>query len=129
MRFDFVGLAKLDVDATAVRQRARHTGRKVLIRVSEAFVMLVAILVLFGIGSGVAMVPENGNELFPLVIGFELLKGRALGRRDDQGDILFEPARKGVIWFHLDLARFFVRRFVLFDLLRGRGRGLLHSLR
>lgn len=55
------------------------------------------------------MVPEDGYELFPLVVGFEFLKSRALSRRDDQVDIFFEPAREGIVWFRFDLARFFVR--------------------
>ena len=72
------------------------------------------------------MAPEDGYELLSLVVGFEFLKSRALSRRDDQGNIFFEPAREGIVRFRFDLARFFVRRSSLLDLFRRPG---LHCLR
>src|SRR6185503_19339885 len=91
---------------------------EVLIRVSDTFVMLLAVFVLFGIRRRITMFPEDRYELLSLVVGFEFLKSRTLSRRDDQGNIFFEPAREGIVRFRFDLARFFVRRLSLLNLIR-----------
>jgi len=68
MRLDFIGLAEYDVDAATIGLPSRDTGSEVLVGVGDALVVLFLIFVLFGIGSGVAALPERLNEVVALFV-------------------------------------------------------------
>src|SRR6476661_7661760 len=108
MRFDFVRLAKLDVDATAISKSPGLAGREVLVGVGNALEILQLKLVFFCIRIGIAATPEVLNKLLALLIGFEFLPRVAFGLCEDGIDVI-QPLDIGLIEFALNLAWLFVR--------------------
>ena len=78
MGINFVGRTKHDIDASAIGPPARLAGGKMLVGIGDAAVMFFLVLVLFGVGSGVATQPELLDELVALFVVRELLEGRQL---------------------------------------------------
>src|SRR6266446_5013337 len=91
VRLGLVGRAVLDVDHAAVGLPSGNSGSEPLVGIGDAAVMLFAILVLFGIGSGVAAEPELLNELLSLLVGLESREGLTLLVGDDVADLFVEP--------------------------------------
>src|SRR3954463_8340265 len=91
MRFDFIGLAEHDVDTAAIGLPSRYSGGKVLVGVGDALVVLFFVFVLFGVGRGIATLPECFNEVVAFLIVGELLEGGTLFVSDDVGHVFVEP--------------------------------------
>ena len=114
MRVDLVGLAVNDVDAAAIGSPAGHARREMLFGVGNALVVLFLIFVLFGVGRGVAALPEGFDEVVALLVVGELLESRALFVGDDVDYVLFQPLLVGLAQFLFQATRillplFFVR--------------------
>ena len=91
MRIDFIGLAENDVHASAIGFPARNARREMLVGVGDALVVLFFIFVLFGVGSGIAALPEGLDKIVAFLVVRELLEGGALFVGDDPDDVLFQP--------------------------------------
>ena len=83
MLISFIGRTVLDIDHAAVRLPARNARSKILVGVGDAAVMLFAVFVFFGVGSGIAAQPELLDELLALLIGLKLLECLFLFVADD----------------------------------------------
>ena len=68
VRFDRVGLAKGNIDVSAIRLPSWLSGCKVFIGIGDAPVMLFAEFVFGRVGIGVAAQPELLDEGVPLLI-------------------------------------------------------------
>src|SRR5437899_8067415 len=113
MRFDFVGLAKDDVDAAEVGLPSRDTRGEVLVGVGDALIMLFLILVLFCVGRGIATLPEGLDEVVALFVVGELLESGPFFVGDYVGDVFIQPLFVSLRQFVLQglrilLALFFV---------------------
>src|SRR5580698_5934897 len=62
-----------------------------LVGVGNALVVLFFVLVLFGVRSGIATLPESFDERIALFVVAELLEGRLLFVGDDPDHVLIEP--------------------------------------
>ncbi len=91
MRFDLIGLAEYDVHASAIGFPARNACREMLVGVGNALVVLFLIFVLFGVGSGIAALPEGFDEIVAFFVVGELLESGALFVGDDPDYVLFQP--------------------------------------
>ena len=91
MGLNLVRLAEHDVNPSAIRLPSRNAGRKMLVRVSNTRVVIFLVFVLFGVGSGVAPLPEGLDKLVAFLIVAQLLERRPLFVRDNPGHILIEP--------------------------------------
>ena len=111
MGFNLVRRPKLDIHLAAVGFPARDSGGEVLVGVLDAPIVLFLELVLFGVRSGIAALPEGFDELVALFVVGELLERLALFVRDNVDDVFVEP-------FLVGLAQFLLQCFgVLFLLL------------
>ena len=92
-RVNLVRRAIDDKHVTAIGLPARGTGRcpKILVGVSKPVVVLLLKLVFGRAWSKVATLPKLLNEVVPLLICRELLKGGALGIVNNIDDILVQP--------------------------------------
>ncbi len=88
---DVVRLAVCNVDVAAVRHPSRLARSEVLVRIRDAGVDLVAILVVRRVGARVAPLPEVLDELVPLLIVREMLERLRLGVGNDPPHILLQP--------------------------------------
>src|SRR5262245_8169609 len=84
------------------------------VRVGDALVILLAKLVLVGVGIGIAAAPELFDEPFALLVGLQFLEGLALFVGDDVSDVFFEPVLVRLFQFGLDVARALRRILALF---------------
>src|SRR5581483_3753932 len=75
----------------AVGLPAGDAGRKVLVRVGDAAVVLFLEFVLDGVGGGIAGLPESFDKLVALLIVRELLECDFLLIADDVGDVFIQP--------------------------------------
>jgi len=75
-----------------------------LVGVSDALVIFLAILVFVGVGIGIAPPPKLLDKALALIVGLELLEGLPLFIGDDVSDILFQPILVSLIQFGLDIA-------------------------
>ena len=91
MGIDLIGFAKNDVHASAIGLPARNASRKMFIGVGNALVMLFLIFVLFGVGSGIAALPEGLNKIIAFFVVRKLLERRPLFVGDDPDYVLFQP--------------------------------------
>ena len=81
-----------DVDLAPVRLPAGLSRPdEALVGVGDAAGVLFAELVLFGPLGRVAMAPEGLDEEIPVPAGREIQENLALGRGDDEDDLLLEP--------------------------------------
>ncbi len=113
MRLDFIGLAVHDVDAAAIGLPAGHAGGEMLVGVGDALVVLFLIFVLFGVGGGIAALPEGFNEVVALFVVRELLEGGALFVGDDVDDVLVEPLLVDLAHFRLERALILLALFLI----------------
>jgi hypothetical protein len=63
MGVNLIRRSKHDVHAAAIRLPTRHAGGKMLVGISDAAIVLFLELVFFGVGCGIAALPEGLNEL------------------------------------------------------------------
>ena len=91
MRVDIVRLAERDIHVAAIRLPARLAGGKMLVRVSDAPVMLFAEFVLGRIRIRIAALPERFDERVALLVVAQALEGLQFLIRDDPVDILVHP--------------------------------------
>src|SRR5437879_5524888 len=110
MRFNLIGLAVHDVNAAAVAFPARDAGGKMLVGVGDAGVVLFLVLVLFGVGSRVATLPEGLDELVAFFVVGKLFESGSFFVGDDPDDVLVEPLL-------VNLAELLLERLLLFGLL------------
>ena len=108
-----VRLSVHDVNASPVRLPSGNAGRKMLVSVGNAFVVLLAIFIFVGVGIRIAAAPEVFDETFALVVRLQFLKGLSFVIRDDVSDVFFEPVLIGLFQFRLDVARFLGRVLTL----------------
>src|SRR5713226_8248696 len=108
MRFDVVGLAVFQIDAAPIGFVSGHAGSKMLVHVGDALVIRFAVLVLFGVGIGIATMPKVTDELLTLFIGSQLLPGIQFIGCDDWLNV-FGPVCESLIGFQLNLARLGLR--------------------
>ena len=102
MGLNFIGLAEDDVDAAAIGLPSGNAGGEMLVGIGNALVVLFFIFVLFGVGRGIAALPEGFNEVVALLVVGELLEGGALFVGDDVGDVLGQPLLVGLAQFLLE---------------------------
>lgn len=93
VRVNLIRRAIEDKHVTAIGLPARGAGRcpKMLVGVRKPVVVLLLKLVFGRAGSRIATLPELFNEMVPLLICRELLKGGALGIVNNIDDILVQP--------------------------------------
>src|SRR5579859_792211 len=99
MRIDGIRLAIHDVHAAAVSLPARNAGCEALGRISEAAIVLVFVFVFFGVGSGIAALPESLDKLVALRIGRQLFERGFFVPGNDPANVLIQPFL--VIFAHL----------------------------
>src|SRR5690349_6075182 len=104
MRLDLVGLTPSYINTAAVSFPARNSGGEVLIRVSDAFVILFAELVFFGIRVRVATTPKVFNKIFTFLVRLKGEKGLFLSTRNDVGNVVVQPFFIGVFELGFDVA-------------------------
>src|SRR4051812_5354190 len=97
MRFDLVGLAPHYVYATTVGFPARYARGVVLVRIGDALIILVAVLVFLGVGVRVASPPEIFDEVFAFLVGLQSVEGLFLFFRNDVGYIFVDPLLVGLL--------------------------------
>src|SRR5437588_11305312 len=118
MRFRLVGFAPHDIDAAAIGLPSGNAGSEMLVGVSDALLIFLAILVFVGVGIGIAPPPKLLDKALALIVGLELLEGLPLFIGDYVSDVLFQPILVSLIQFGLDVAR-------LLRWIRGLSAGLL----
>src|SRR5712692_100760 len=91
MRLRLVRRTVFDVDHAAVALPAGDAGGESFIGIRDAAIVLLAVLVLFGIGRGVAAQPELLYELLLLFVVLEAREGLAFLIRDDVADFFVQP--------------------------------------
>src|SRR5438270_157558 len=104
MGFSLVGFAIHNPNAATVGLPPGNTGSEMLVGVSDALVIFLAILVFVGVGIGIAPPPKLLDKALALIVGLELLEGLPLFIGDDVSDILFQPILVSLIQFRLDVA-------------------------
>lgn len=91
MRVDLVGWTPDDIDAATVGFPARNAGSEVFVGVGQAAIVLFS----EGVGGrfrvGIAVVPENFDELLALLVRGKFAKGAAFLLGDDVGDLILDP--------------------------------------
>src|SRR3989441_12428869 len=117
MGFGLVGFAPHDIDAAAIGFPSGNAGSKMLVGVSDALVIFLAILVFVGVGIGIAPPPKLLDKALALIVGLELLEGLPLFIGDDVSDVLFQPILVSLVQFGLDVARLLGRLLALFAVL------------
>src|ERR1039458_2205504 len=117
MRFHLVGRTIHDVDAAPVTLPARNSRRKRLIVIRDAAVMFFLVLVLFGVGRGVAALPEGFNKVLAFFVVRELFEGCSFLVGDDPDYVFVQPLL-------VRLAELDVQRSLLLFLLFFGGRAL-----
>src|SRR5437870_2136189 len=105
MGFRFVGFAIHNPNAATVGLPPGNTGSEMLVGVSDAFVIFLAILVFVGVRIGIAPPPKLLDKTLALIVGLELLEGLPLFIGDDVSDVLFQPILVSLIQFGLNVAR------------------------
>ena len=103
MGFDFVRRPVHDVDASTVGAPSRPASREVLVGVGNAPVMLFLELVLFGVRSGIAPLPELLDKCIALFVIRQRFEGGQLFRRDDPTHVFVEPLLVRGTQFDLEL--------------------------
>src|ERR1700761_5268810 len=91
MRIDAVRLAVGDVDMASIRPPAWLACGKMLVGISDAGVMFLAILILRRVRIGIATQPELLDELIPLLVIAQALESLQLLVGDNPADILIDP--------------------------------------
>src|SRR5438067_10235862 len=109
MALEFVGLAVHDVNAAAISFPSGNAGGIVLVRVSDALVILFAVLVFVRVRVGIAPAPELFDKVFALIVGLEFLERLALFVSDDVRDVFVKPVFVGLLYFGLNFSRFLRR--------------------
>ena len=89
--FSLVRLAVHDPDAAAVGLPAGNARREMFVRVSDTFVIFLAIFVFVGVRVRIATPPEFFDKPFALFVGFQLFESFPLFVGDDVGDVFFQP--------------------------------------
>ena len=102
MGIDLVGRPEHDINASAISHPSGLTGGEMFVGVRDAAVMLFLVLVLDGVGRGIATEPELFDELISLFVVGELLKRRKLFRRDDPAHVFVQPLLVGRAQFLLE---------------------------
>src|SRR5258708_1045489 len=111
MRLNFVSWTVHDINTAAVALPSGNSRWEVLVGVRNAPVVFFLVLVLFGVGRGIAALPECFDKVVALLVVRELFKRSSFFVGDDPDDILVEP-------FLVSLAEFDLQRsFLLFFLL------------
>jgi hypothetical protein len=90
-----------------------------LVGVGDALVVLFLIFVLFGIGRGIAALPEGFNEIVALFVVGELLEGGSLFVGDDVSDVFVQPLLVGLAQFLLEGARILFALLLICRALQG----------
>jgi hypothetical protein len=91
MGIDFIGWSEHDVHVAAVALPAGDAGREVLVGIGDTPIVLFLVFVLFGVGCGIATLPEGLNELVALFIVGELHEGGSFFVGDDPAHVLIQP--------------------------------------
>ncbi len=86
-----VGLTVHDVNAAAIGSPAGNAGRKMLIGISDAAIMLFFHRIIDRIRIGIAPLPELLDELLAFFVRLQCEKSFALGICNDEDDILVQP--------------------------------------
>src|SRR2546421_703788 len=68
MGLDGIGLAPRNIDAAAVGFPTRNARRIMLVGICDAFVVLLAVFVFFGIGIGIAAAPKILDEILAFLV-------------------------------------------------------------
>ncbi len=97
MGVDGVRLAESDIDVAAVRFPARLAGRKVLIGILDAGIVLVAELVVGRLGVRVAPKPKVFDELLTLFVILQGFEGLHFLVTDDPDNVLIQPLFPGTV--------------------------------
>ncbi len=112
MGIDFIGRPKHDVHVAAVGLPSGDAGGEVLVGVGDAAVVFFLKLVFFGVGGGIAALPEGLNELVALFVVGELHERGFFFVADDPANIFVEPLAVG--FAQLDFKRLGIGLFLLF---------------
>jgi hypothetical protein len=91
MRIHFVCRTIHDVHAATVRLPPGNAGGKVLVGIGNATVVLFFVFVLFGIGSGVAALPERFNKVVAFFVIGKLFERGSLLVGDDPDHVFVQP--------------------------------------
>src|ERR1700724_3306650 len=91
MRIILIGRAVHDVNPAAVGLPARDSRSVMFVGVGDAAGVFFLVLVLFGIRSGVAALPESFDKVVALFVVRELLEGRSFLVSNDPDDVFVEP--------------------------------------
>src|ERR1700719_1296044 len=127
MRFHFVSRTVHDINPAPVPLPAGNSRCKVLVSISDAPVVLFFVFVLFGIGRGVAALPEGLNKVVAFLIVRELLESRSFLVGDDPDYIFVQSLL--VHLGELDLERGLLLFLLLFIGLALKGIDLIRRLR
>src|SRR6187200_825027 len=92
MGFYRVRFSPRDVNATAIGFPSGYTRREVLVRISDSFVVLLAIFVLFRIRIWITAAPEVLNEVFTLLVRRQREESSLLIFGDDVIDVRIKPS-------------------------------------
>src|SRR5215813_13648872 len=84
-----------------------------LVRIGDAFVVFLAILVFVSVRIRIAAAPELFDKSLSFIIGFQLLERLAFFVGDDVGDVLIQPILVGLLQLSLFLARLVHRILIL----------------
>src|ERR1043166_863827 len=85
----------------------------IVVRISDAFVVFLAVLVFVGVRIRIATAPELFDESLAFIVGFQLLERLALFVRDDVCDVFVQPILVGLLQLSLFLAGLVHRILVL----------------
>jgi hypothetical protein len=99
MGLNLVRRTELDIHLAAVALPPWDARGEVFVGIFDAAVMLFLEFVFFGIGSGIAALPEGFDELVTLLVVGELFERLPLFVRDDVNDVLVEPFLVGLAEF------------------------------
>src|ERR1700680_3569269 len=99
MGIDFIGLAEDDVHASAIGFPPRDACREVLVGVGDSLVVLFLIFVLFGVGRGIAALPEGLDKVVAFLVVRELPESCAFLVGDDPDYVLVQPFLVGLAQF------------------------------
>ena len=83
------------------------------VRIGDAFVVFLAILVFIGVRIWIAASPEFFDKALALVVGLQFLEGLPLFVSNDVSNILLQPVLVNPFQFGLDVARPFVGILIL----------------
>src|ERR1700686_5574943 len=118
MRFDFVGLALLEIDPPAIGFHPGDARAEMLVRISNPFVIGFAVFILFSVRVRVSTMPKDVNELLALFIGLQLVPRISLLRCNDRFYIVYpllkslRGLRPDLVWLVLRIStrRIFLRQ-------------------